>query len=238
MSHVGRACDAPMDNCMTLNFAAASLIRHGIARRVETAEGLDILQQARERNLVQCADNVQKGVNFICNCCGCCCEGLLAIQRLTIANAMYTTNFIMQVDGSQCTGCGKCAKVCPIDAIAVEGAGRDGKKVAGVNEEICIGCGVCVGNCPTGAVRLVPREKRIITPVNTAHRLVLMAIERGKLQNLIFDNQAYLSHRVMAAILGAILKLPPLQRVLASRQFKSRYLARIMEDVEVDGFSS
>jgi hypothetical protein len=34
----------------------------------------------------------------------------------------------------------------------------------------------------------------------------MMAIERGKLQNLIFDNQAMASHRAMAAVLGVILK--------------------------------
>jgi hypothetical protein len=51
-----------------------------------------------------------------------------------------------------------------------------------------------------------------------------MAIERGKLQNLIFDNQALASHRAMAAILGVILKLPPAKQILAGRQMKSRYL--------------
>ncbi len=46
MQHVGRACDAPLDICMTFNAAAASLVRHGVARRVDAAEGLDLLQQA------------------------------------------------------------------------------------------------------------------------------------------------------------------------------------------------
>jgi hypothetical protein len=55
-----------------------------------------------------------------------------------------------------------------------------------------------------------------------------MAIERGKLQNLIFDNQAMMSHRAMAAILGVILKLPPLKQVMASRQMKSRYLEALI----------
>ena len=49
MEHVGRACDAPQDICMTFNGSAASLIRHGHARRVDVAEGLDLLQQAHER---------------------------------------------------------------------------------------------------------------------------------------------------------------------------------------------
>ena len=68
----------------------------------------------------------------------------------------------------------------------------------------------------------------MITPVTTAHRTVLMAIERGKLQNLIFDNQAHWNHRAMAAILGAILKLPPVKQIMASRQMKSIYLERLL----------
>jgi hypothetical protein len=55
-----------------------------------------------------------------------------------------------------------------------------------------------------------------------------MAIERGKLQNLIFDNQVLWSHRAMAAVLGVILKLPPIKQVLASEQLKSRYLETLI----------
>jgi hypothetical protein len=55
-----------------------------------------------------------------------------------------------------------------------------------------------------------------------------MAIERGKLQNLIFDNQAHWNHRAMAAILGAVLKLPPVKQIMASRQMKSIYLDRLL----------
>ena len=49
-----------------------------------------------------------------------------------------------------------------------------------------------------------------------------------KLQNLIFDNQALLSHRALAAILGVILRLPPVRRAMASRQLRSRYLERLI----------
>ena len=74
-----------------------------------------------------------------------------------------------------------------------------------------------------------PREKRVITPVNSTHKAVLMALERGKLQNLIFDNQVLWSHRALAAMLGVILKLPPVKRALASEQVGSRYLGALCE---------
>ena len=57
----------------------------------------------------------------------------------------------------------------------------------------------------------------------------MMAVERGLLQELIFDNQVLLSHRMLAAVLGAILSLPPLKQVMASKQVKSVYLERLIE---------
>jgi len=69
----------------------------------------------------------------------------------------------------------------------------------------------------------------VFTPVDSVHRIVVMAIERGKLQELIFDNQILFSHRALAALLGAILKLAPVKRVLASEQMKSRYLVKLLQ---------
>lgn len=97
-----------------------------------------------------------------------------------------------------------------------------------VNGDICLGCGICVRSCSATAIKLVPRSRRVVTPVNTAHRIVLMAIERGKLQQLIFDTQALFSHRLMAAILGVVLRLPGVKQLMASRQMKSRYLERLL----------
>jgi ferredoxin len=93
---------------------------------------------------------------------------------------------------------------------------------------MCLGCAVCAGVCRTKALSLRSRPERVITPLNSVHKAVLMAIERGKLQNLIFDNQALASHRAMAAVLGVILRLPPIKQAMASRQMKSRYLETLI----------
>ena len=98
------------------------------------------------------------------------------------------------------------------------------RKKARLNEEICLGCGLCVRSCTMDGIKLTERPQRVITPLNSVHRVVMAAIEKGMLQNLIFDNQALWNHRAMAAILGVILKLPPIKQGLASKQFKSRYL--------------
>jgi ferredoxin len=91
------------------------------------------------------------------------------------------------------------------------------RKKAWLNEDACLGCGVCVSNCSQDAIQLESRPERVLTPLSTTHRTVVMAIERGMLQNLIFNNHALTSHRAMAAILGVILRLSPVKQALASR---------------------
>ena len=111
----------------------------------------------------------------------------------------------------------------------MEENGTDSRKRPVINEEICLGCGVCARNCPAKAIELERRPIQVITPVNSTHRFVLQAIEKGTLQNLIFDNQAFANHRAMAAVFGAILRLPPMKQALASKQFKSVYLDKLLE---------
>lgn len=226
--HLGTACDAPMDICMTFGNTAATLARHGYARLVDHVEGIELLHKAYEHNLVQCGENVREGVTFICNCCGCCCEALVAARKFGMMHPVNTTQFLPSID-SECSGCGRCVKACPIGAIElIDDGGKLNRKKALINEDVCLGCGVCVRNCSNKSIHLETRKEKIITPVNSAHRIVMMAIEKGKLQELIFDNKAFASHRAMAAILGVILKLPPLKQAMASKQMKSVYLENLI----------
>ena len=235
MFHMDRACDAPMDICMTFNTTGASLIKHGIAREVDKKEGMDLLQQAYDHNLVQFGENVRESVNFICNCCGCCCEAMMAARKFAILHPVHTTTFIPVVSEDNCNGCGKCVDICPVEAMTLASANDPDmpkRKKALLNENTCLGCGLCVKACKKDSLQLRSRKQRVITPLNGTHRAVVMAIERGKLQNLIFDNQVLWSHRAMAAVLGVILKLPPMKQVLAIKQVKSRYLERLISQFD------
>jgi NAD-dependent dihydropyrimidine dehydrogenase PreA subunit len=231
MRHLGRACGAPLDICMTFNNAAASLTKHGHARAVDAAECLDLLQRAHDHNLVQFGENVREGVSFICNCCGCCCEAMLAAKRFAVLRPIHTTNFLPRVDTEGCSGCGKCVEACPVEAMSLISANdprKPKRKTARLNAELCLGCGLCARACAQKQIVLESRPKRVITPLNGAHRAVVMAIERGTLQHLVFDNRVLWSHRALAALLGVLLRLPPLKQLLAARQIKSRYLEALI----------
>src|SRR5512137_1250016 len=231
MEHVGRACGAPRDICMTFNASADSLIRHGHAREVDVAEAMELLHEAQERDLVQFGENVRERVNFICNCCGCCCEAMIAARRFAAAHPVHTTHFLPVVDGEACSGCERCVRKCPVEALSAVSANdphRPKRTVARIDADRCLGCGVCLRACREGALSLVERGPRRLTPLDGAHRAVLMALERGKLQDLVFDNRLLWSHRALAALLGAILRLPPVKRLAATEQVRSRYLEALV----------
>ena len=231
--HAGHPCeiDAPWDVCLTFGNVARSLAEHGgHARLISKEEAMDALERSYDAGLVQIGENVREDPAFICNCCGCCCEALQAARKFSPMQPVATTNYIPSVEEKTCIGCGKCEKACPIFAISMETVPEDGKKKRRpvVDTDICLGCGVCASRCPNGSLKLERRPVQVITPVNSTHRFVLQAIEKGTLQNLVFDNQAFANHRSMAAVFGVILNLPPLKQALASKQFKSVYLDKLL----------
>jgi len=54
-----------------------------------------------------------------------------------------------------CLGFGDCVKVCPFNAITLDGPG----KVPVINLAKCTGCGLCVASCPKKIIELVEEEK-------------------------------------------------------------------------------
>ncbi len=186
---IGEGCGAPTRTCLTFNGAAEALVRSGIAEPITNAEGMEILQLAKSAGLAQTADNVKHGISYICNCCGCCCGMMQSIRRHGITGSIVSSNWVAHVDLEKCRGCKKCYHACPADAITMvdnEGKGLR-KNWAIVDPDKCLGCGVCDERCNWGAHSMVPREARVFTPENTFDRMVTMAIERGKLAELLVD---------------------------------------------------
>ena len=225
--HAGvRECAGPLEVCTAFDRGADFLIRHGLAREASKEEMFDNLARSREQGLVLSADNVQKNVGFICHCCRCCCNVLGGISRFGYANTIVTSTFIARRDEEVCQECGTCAEACPIHAIEMAPVteGERERHVPTLDESLCIGCGVCGLACPFDAMKLHKREQRVLHPETTFERVILQCLERGTLQNQIFDDPTRLTHSAMRAILGAFLRLPPSKKALMSEALRSRFL--------------
>ena len=69
---------------------------------------------------------------------------------------------VPEIDESKCVYCGKCAKVCVYNAIAIL-PGQDGKKgTTLVFAHLCHGCGACSALCPEKAIKEVNREIGVV----------------------------------------------------------------------------
>lgn len=236
--HLGQACGRPMEVCLTLNHSAESLARSGIARRITSGEGMRILEESKAAGLAQTGDNVQRNVSYICNCCGCCCGMMNAVRHFEIKNAIVTSNWIMSVDEARCRGCGECAKACPIQAIDIarrtSGGKEDGsvKRMAVCDASLCLGCGVCYGACKRDAIRMAPREKRVMTPEGTFDRVVAMAIERGKLAELFFEEPETWGYRALGRMISILEHTPPARALLAVQPLRSAFLSALVSGVK------
>ena len=237
--HLGaRGCDGPLDVCSSFGIAADYLVRHGLGREVSKEEMRDNFARSRESGFVFCADNTQAGVAFVCQCCGCCCNVLRAVSRFGYTNILTTSSFIARSDSESCTACGKCAKVRPIGAIEMveNGGGPNPRaKKPRVDDDVCLGCGVCALGCSTHAMRLESRPQRVLPPETTFQRVILQCLERGTLQNQLFDDPSNRTQAAMRAIVGAFLRLPPVKRSLMSETLRSRFLAAMEAGVRAQG---
>jgi Pyruvate/2-oxoacid:ferredoxin oxidoreductase delta subunit len=147
-----------------------------------------------------------------------------------VPQAISSSNFIAELK-ENCIRCKNCVSVCPVGCFTVEK--NESKDKVIFDDTLCLGCGVCKRVCKVSAIEMVKCEKRIFTPVNTVHKLVLEAIETDTLHNLIFDNQAMSSHKFMAAFTGAFLRLTPVKQLLVSEKFQSKYLVKLIENIKV-----
>lgn len=232
--HLGKRCDAPLEICLSLNGGAEFNLRRGFGRAIERREAREILEQARERGLVQVADNVQQRPTFLCNCCSCCCMHMRAIHDFELP-AVTPSGFAPQLDEALCKGCSRCARACPVTAITMTA-----KRVASQQRsemepqfdlERCIGCGVCAHSCRVEALGMARNGGRPFVPANTIERVLRMAIERGRLAHLLFDEGSSRGSRFLNHVIQALNRLPASQQLLAREQVKSRFVRQVLRSL-------
>ncbi|OQX61559.1 MAG: 4Fe-4S ferredoxin [Desulfococcus sp. 4484_241] len=173
---IGKGCDKPLEVCLAIAPVPNVFDNSPLGLRViSKEEAYDILKKSEEAGLVHLTANQKDGQFFICNCCGCCCGVLRAINEMGVTNAVES-NYYARIDPDECIQCGLCAEErCQVHAIEET---EEGYRVI---REKCIGCGLCVSTCPSEAIRLYAKkpEERIEPPANEEQWFMLRGKARG-----------------------------------------------------------
>lgn len=157
---VGHGCDKPLEICTGFAPIPGVFDKLPHFRSISKDEAYEVLKKAEEAGLVHLTWNMQSGHYFICNCCGCCCHVLSAINKLGIkASDVINSNYYAEIDAEECAVCGTCKdERCQVGAI------EEGEDAYSIIREKCIGCGLCVATCPSQAIKLVRKQPEEIVP--------------------------------------------------------------------------
>lgn len=110
---------------------------------------------------IACDECPAAGYDVTDSCRGCLahrCEDVCPRGAIS-----FDHNYVAHIDKSKCIECGRCAKVCPYNAIAnrkrpcqaackIKAISINSDGVAKIDDEKCISCGACVYQCPFGAI--------------------------------------------------------------------------------------
>lgn len=172
---LGKPCTKPLEICLAL--APLPGVFEKITwggKVIDKEEAYEVLRTAEEAGLVHLTSNIESGHWFICNCCGCCC-GVLRAVNMGAPNVI-NSHYYAEIDADKCSACGICAdERCQVQAI------RKGEDSCSVIKDRCIGCGLCSSTCPEDAISLVHKEAGdlVYPPQNEEAWLDERARQRG-----------------------------------------------------------
>ena len=173
---LGKGCGRPEETCLVFAPVKNAFDRSAVDRAVTKEEALRILRDTEEAGLVHTAGNYRDGIDYICNCCTCCCGILRGIAEYGHLNAVARSDFRITVESDRCTGCGDCIERCQFHALSVPDT------AVAIEHIHCMGCGLCVAACPTEALQLErrPAGEVPLTPADINEWRTQRLEERGR----------------------------------------------------------
>ena len=155
---LGKDCGHPLESCLVFAPVKNAFDRSTVDRAITKEEALGILRLTEDAGLVHSSGNYRDGIEYICNCCTCCCGIMRGIAEYGIMSAVARANFQIALDADSCTACGDCIERCQFHALSLSGATVD------IDLARCMGCGLCVVACPTEGLRLERRKAGEVSP--------------------------------------------------------------------------
>ncbi len=153
--------------CIMLGEASRKMVSSGIGRYATVEQTLTHLESAAQLGLVASCGFIEYerlvlGLSpqdddrllEICLCCPCCCLPMRHMKNVMSVPAIrekFRSVGWMAYGTDDCTSCGQCVDICPMEAIEFSGKGIS------VNDE-CIGCGLCAFKCPEKAIAMDEME--------------------------------------------------------------------------------
>lgn len=141
-------CSNPLEMCLMLDDAAEYMLSRNIGRILQEPETLKILDHAEDLGLVHETGRNAHGMQFICNCCTCCCFFLRSHLRFGSHENSIRSRYQPEFDLSKCKGCGICGRRCHFGALEIKNG------LPSFHPGRCIGCGLCASKCPAKAISL------------------------------------------------------------------------------------
>jgi len=172
---IGKGCDRPLEACMVFSSIEGAFDRSPMDRAISREEAHAILRQTEDAGLIHSTGNYRDGIEYICNCCTCCCGIMRGVAEFGIPTAVARSDFLTFVDDTRCTGCGECVERCPFHALSVP------ELLGVVDEARCMGCGLCASACSTEALHLERRAvgERVSPPADLGEWRVLRDAQRS-----------------------------------------------------------
>jgi H+/Na+-translocating ferredoxin:NAD+ oxidoreductase subunit B len=152
MNLTGKGCGKPMENCVSMGPVSKLVAERGMMRRIDKQEVVAIKRNAEEQGCVTWminANDLRFGTGS-CSCCGCCCHALRSVSEFSVPGLISKPHFMPKTDFQNCNLCGKCEKICPMDARIIA------DKQLYFDPARCIGCGLCAVSCKSDAIALQP----------------------------------------------------------------------------------
>ena len=84
-------------------------------------------------------------------------------------------------------------------------------------------------------MKLHRRAQRVFHPETTFERTILQCLERGTLQNQLFDDPGSKSQAFLRGVVGGFLRLAPVKRALMSDALRSQFLAAMKSGAAKQG---
>ena len=160
---LGKRCKTTdlRETCLTLGRAARHSVDLGLAKFITKDEALNLMASFQQEGLILQPANTQQP-EFVCACCGCCCQFLKGVNYFDKPAEVITSNYYASVNSELCSGCRECEDFCQMGAISFP------DEIAQVNLDRCIGCGLCASACQLSAIKLKKKAKETIPPKNRA----------------------------------------------------------------------